>query len=436
MAYRPNRAESTFRGEEHDLLRWWLRPAAGPGGYGQHQQGQGYGQPQPDYSQGYGQPAQQGYGQPAQQGYGQPAQQGYGQPAQQGYGQQPDYGQQGYGQPAQQGYGQGYPQQGYGQQYGGYPQAPATPSKPLDLALILSIATAALGVITFLLGFLNFAEATNPLSGEKVGASGFDHQALLALTLALAAGIAAGLSLISRNNTGRTPAAALAVAGFFAILFGSFSWELLAVGFWIALVFALLTAAAAVVLVLVDSGVIKNPAAEAAADAASTDASAATAATAGAATAGAAAAGATEIAQVPGQEQAVSSPSVPATPATPGAPSTPSTPSAPAAPSAGQAQWPTYGSGYQAPASSGYEAPAASGYQAPSTPSTPAAPATTGFPAPGGAPSNPGASLSKDEVTTAFNQTPSTQAFGTPATPANPQHGSHSADDENKSQGQ
>ncbi|MGC5025237.1 DUF5336 domain-containing protein [Tsukamurella sp. DT100] len=370
------------------------------GGYGQQPGQGGYGQ-QPDYSQqGYG---QQGYGQPGQPaqqggGYGQPAQQGgYGQPAQQGYGQQPDYSQQGYG---QQGFGQGYPQQqGYGQQYGGFPQAPAAPSKPLDLALVLSIATAALGVITFLLGFLTFSDSSTEILGRTFdgAVNAFTGPPLTALTLALAAGVAAGLSLISKGNTGRTPAAALAVAGFISLLFGLFTWENLVYGYWIALVFSLFTAAAAVVLVLVDAGIVKNPAAvAAAAETATADAAA----------------------------------SATAAPAATDAPSAPSNPAAPAAApvqqeqQAAQSQWPSYG-GYQAPASSGYQAPA-------STPSTPAAPATTGFPS---APSNPGASASPDEVTTAFGQasTASTQAFGSPSTP---QYGSHSSDDENKPQGQ
>ncbi|CAM3845768.1 DUF5336 domain-containing protein [Tsukamurella ocularis] len=362
------------------------------GGYGQQPGQGGYGQ-QPDYSQqGYG---QQGYGQPAQPGqqggYGQPAQQGgYGQPAQQGYGQQPDYSQQGYG---QQGYGQGYPQQqGYGQQYGGgYQQAPAAPSKPLDLALVLSIATAALGVITFLLGFLTFAEREFGMGTATVSVNGFEHSALIGLTLALVAGISAGLSLVSRGNTGRTPAAALALGAFVSLLFGVFTWTDLAYGFWIAFVFALFTAAAAVVLVLVDAGIVKNPAA---AETAATDATATAAA-------------------APAATEATSAPSNPAVPAAP----------AQQEQQAAQSQWPSYG-GYQAPASSGYQAPA-------STPSTPAAPATTGFP------SNPGASASGggDEVTTAFGQASSagTQAFGAPSTP---QHGSHSSDDENKPQGQ
>ncbi|RDB47744.1 DUF5336 domain-containing protein, partial [Tsukamurella tyrosinosolvens] len=354
------------------------------GGYGQQPGQGGYGQP--DYSQqGYG---QQGFGQPGQQGYGQPAQQpaqqgGYGQqPAQQGYGQQPDYSQQGYG---QQGYGQGYPQQqGYGQQYGGFPQAPAAPSKPLDLALVLSIATAALGVITFLLGFLTFSDSSTEILGRTFdgAVNAFTGPPLTALTLALAAGVAAGLSLISKGNTGRTPAAALAVAGFISLLFGLFTWENLVYGYWIALVFSLFTAAAAVVLVLVDAGIVKNPAA---AETATADAAATPAATAAPAT---------------------DAPSAPSNPAVPTAAPVQQEQQAPQA--QGQSQWPSY-SGYQAPASSGYQAPA-------STPSTPAAPATTGFPS--SAPSNPGASASGDEVTTAFGQasTASTQAFGSPST--------------------
>ncbi|ADG79892.1 Antigen 34 kDa family protein OS=Tsukamurella paurometabola (strain ATCC 8368 / DSM / CCUG 35730/ CIP 100753 / JCM 10117 / KCTC 9821 / NBRC 16120 / NCIMB 702349 / NCTC 13040) OX=521096 GN=Tpau_3307 PE=4 SV=1 [Tsukamurella paurometabola] len=342
------------------------------GGYGQQPGQGGYGQ-QP------GQPGQQGYGQPSygeqqgQGGYGQPApQQGYGQPAPQGYGQAP----QGYGQ-APQGYGQGYPQQGYGQQYGGYQQqAPAAPAKPLDLALVLSIATAALGVITFLLGFLPYAKGTNVYTGSTATANAFEiilSGPLLALALLLAGGISAGLSLISKGNTGRTPAAALSIAGFLVLLFGLFSWDGLAFGFWIALVFALLTAAAATVLVLVDSGVITNPAD--AAKNSDADASASTAPQAQQAPA------ADQNAPAP-QQAPVSSPSQPA------------------------AQWPSYGSGYQSSATPSAQAPAASGYPAPSA---------------------PGASASNDDVTTAFSPgAPSTQSFGSPT------HGSHSAEGDDK----
>ncbi|OQO90741.1 hypothetical protein B1813_14455 [Saccharomonospora piscinae] len=131
------------------------RPMSQPGGYGQYDQGDpygqqgqyGYGQGQPGYDQGYGQPGyDQGYGQPGgyDQGYGQPGyDQGYGQPGgyDQGYG-QPGY-DQGYGQPGgyDQGYGQGQPPPpppGYDQGYGappsppgGYPaQAPPPPPPP------------------------------------------------------------------------------------------------------------------------------------------------------------------------------------------------------------------------------------------------------------------------------------------------------------------
>ncbi|WP_020663531.1 DUF3662 and FHA domain-containing protein [Amycolatopsis benzoatilytica] len=119
-------------------------PMSQPPGYGQHDQGDPYGQQgqygygqqggqQPGYDQGYGQPQQGGY----DQGYGQAPQQGYdqyGQP-QQGGGQHPGY-DQGYGQPQQGGYDQGYGQpqqggydQGYGQQPGGYEQGYGQPQQ-------------------------------------------------------------------------------------------------------------------------------------------------------------------------------------------------------------------------------------------------------------------------------------------------------------------
>ncbi|PXY31737.1 DUF3662 and FHA domain-containing protein [Prauserella muralis] len=129
------------------------RPMSQPGGYGQYDQGDpygqqgqyGYGQGQPGYDQGYGQPPapgyEQGYGQPGgyDQGYGQPGgyDQGYGQPGgyDQGYGQPGGY-DQGYGQPG--GYDQGYgqpPAPGYDQGYGqppapGYDQGYAAPPSP------------------------------------------------------------------------------------------------------------------------------------------------------------------------------------------------------------------------------------------------------------------------------------------------------------------
>ncbi|CAM2771544.1 DUF3662 domain-containing protein [Saccharomonospora xinjiangensis] len=137
------------------------RPMSQPGGYGQYDQGDpygqqgqyGYGQGQPGYDQGYGQAGQagqagqpgqpgydQGYGQQGyDQGYGQQGyDQGYGQPGyDQGYGQTGGY-DQGYGQPAQPGYDQGYGQPGqpgYDQGYGqpgqpGYDQGYAAPPSP------------------------------------------------------------------------------------------------------------------------------------------------------------------------------------------------------------------------------------------------------------------------------------------------------------------
>ncbi|WP_145600548.1 DUF3662 and FHA domain-containing protein [Prauserella rugosa] len=118
------------------------RAMSQPGGYGQYDQGDpygqqgqyGYGQGQPGYDQGYGQPGgydqygqggyDQGYGQPGYDQYGQGGyDQGYGQPQPGGYDQgygQPGY-DQGYGQPGYDQYGQGGYDQGYGQpQPGGF----------------------------------------------------------------------------------------------------------------------------------------------------------------------------------------------------------------------------------------------------------------------------------------------------------------------------
>jgi len=122
-------------------------PMSQPPGYGQHDQGDPYGQhgqygygqqggQQPGYDQGYGGQQQggydQGYGQqPPQGGYDQYGQQpqGGGQPGyDQGYGHQQGGYDQGYGQTQQGGYDQGYGGQapqggGYDQGYGQAPQA-------------------------------------------------------------------------------------------------------------------------------------------------------------------------------------------------------------------------------------------------------------------------------------------------------------------------
>ncbi|MFC7755716.1 DUF5336 domain-containing protein [Tsukamurella soli] len=136
----------------------------------------------------------------------------------------------------------------------------------MDLGRILSIAVAAAGVITFLTGFLEFFSQTesSALISITRTANGFQTPLLTALGLVLAAGVSGGLSLVSRNHTGRTPAAGLAVAGFLTLLFGSFEISGASFGLWIALVFALLTAGAAVGLVLVEAGIVGGPAASAA----------------------------------------------------------------------------------------------------------------------------------------------------------------------------
>ena len=126
------------------------RPMSQPGGYGQYDQGDpygqqgqyGYGQGQPGYDQGYGQPGgyDQGYGQPGyDQGYGQPG--GY----DQGYG-QPGYDQGYAAPPSPPG---GYPAQTpppppgggdpYAQQQGGYPGGGMPPAGNRQLTAILQL---------------------------------------------------------------------------------------------------------------------------------------------------------------------------------------------------------------------------------------------------------------------------------------------------------
>ncbi|BDT89182.1 34 kDa antigenic family protein [Nocardia cyriacigeorgica] len=136
------------------------------------------------------------------------------------------------------------------------------------LPFFLTIGVAALGVISFLFGFL-------PYQGAKEGGSLFTGEgsdetenafnSMLGitplLTIVLIAALLAGLSLLPKQNwTGA--AAAVSVAGFFGLLFQSFNqlegielqW-----GAWVLLFFVFVQAAIAVAVVLFEAGIIKLP---------------------------------------------------------------------------------------------------------------------------------------------------------------------------------
>lgn len=112
----PNYGQGGYGGGQGGYEQGYGQYGGGDPNYGQ-QQGGGYGGQPGGYEQGYGQQGG-GYG-GGQQGGG--YDQGYGQPGG-GYPQQGGGYEQGYGQPQQGGYDQGYGQGGYGGQPGGYPQ--------------------------------------------------------------------------------------------------------------------------------------------------------------------------------------------------------------------------------------------------------------------------------------------------------------------------
>ncbi|MGJ0119487.1 DUF5336 domain-containing protein [Williamsia sp. MIQD14] len=294
-------------GGGHDRPGSGSTPASGseygtPGSYGQQgqqwgQQGypQGYGQQagqQPTYGQ-PGQPGQQGYqgygqqpGQGGQPGYGQPQQPGQG-GAQQGYGQQPAYGQpgqqgyQGYGQQpgqqgVQQGYGQQPGQQGYGQQPWGQqawgqgaqggqqPWGQPAPAKKPSQGLPAAIGTylvyilTALGLVNLFLGFANGISF-----GDTAGSSTLFQSIIGVPLLVLAgAGLIAGTTLLP-NITGKVShiVAPLSVVAALMALFQIVTLPegvSAGIGSILLLVFGLIQAVVAVVLLLVDAKVLKT----------------------------------------------------------------------------------------------------------------------------------------------------------------------------------
>lgn len=136
------------------------------------------------------------------------------------------------------------------------------------LPFILTAATAGLGVLTFLLGFLPFVGAKPvTLGGTTVTSDETDSffayfGGSASLTIVLVAGLLAAVSLLPKQNL-LGAAAATAVAGLFGVLALTFSvpeGAELEFGAFIVIVFALLTAAAAIVGLLFGLGIIKAPA--------------------------------------------------------------------------------------------------------------------------------------------------------------------------------
>ncbi|WP_225725549.1 MULTISPECIES: DUF5336 domain-containing protein [unclassified Nocardia] len=131
------------------------------------------------------------------------------------------------------------------------------------LPFFLTIGVLALGVINFLLGFLPYATSSVVRTSKTVslfdGGIGFGSPLL---TVALAAGVLAGLSMLPKQQWAGA-AAALSVAAFVGLLFQSFKLGdnvKLEWGAYVVLFLLFVQAALAVAVVLFESGVLAAPA--------------------------------------------------------------------------------------------------------------------------------------------------------------------------------
>lgn len=137
-----------------------------------------------------------------------------------------------------------------------------------NLPFFLTIGVAALGVLTFLLGFLPFVGSEIPADMPAEYTEGIDTSATMfesaigMATLILIAGLLAALSLLPKQNwTGAS--AAVAVATFLALLVQSFTLPDGAkaeIGLWVVLFLTFVLAAVAVVAVLFETGILSPPA--------------------------------------------------------------------------------------------------------------------------------------------------------------------------------
>ncbi|OQS12650.1 hypothetical protein B0T36_24085 [Nocardia donostiensis] len=136
------------------------------------------------------------------------------------------------------------------------------------LPFFLTIGVAALGVLTFLLGFLPYVGSDMPDDVPSEYTQGIDTSANLfefsisIAALVLIAGLLAGLSLLPKQNwTGAS--AAVAAGAFFAVLFQFITLPDGAkaeIGLWIVLLFSLILTGLAVAVVLFEGGILKAPA--------------------------------------------------------------------------------------------------------------------------------------------------------------------------------
>lgn len=157
--------------------------------------------------------------------------------------------------PAHQGYSvpQGY----------GAPAAPPQPAPgPSRLPAYLSGAVLGLGLLAYLASFgpqLSISTEMGPFGGAQLTASGLSYWTIAALVAALLAGV----SLLPRVPSYAPVVAALAVLGVLLVaaqIFNSPAQFSIGWGMWLGLTLTVLQAAAAVVALLFESGVLRAPA--------------------------------------------------------------------------------------------------------------------------------------------------------------------------------
>ncbi|MDV8024503.1 DUF5336 domain-containing protein [Rhodococcus sp. IEGM 1330] len=160
------------------------------------------------------------------------------------------------------------------------PQSKSPGSALSSLPRILTFAILGLGVVTFLLGLLDLvtAEVTSsqelPSSIQTSFSTTFfaSGGSAVSVALLLAAGLIAGASLLQKDARNQAVVAALAITGWLVLVFQSFSLpsaegnefasttSSLGIGAILVLVLGFVQAAAAVVALLLDAGIVKAPA--------------------------------------------------------------------------------------------------------------------------------------------------------------------------------
>lgn len=159
---------------------------------------------------------------------------------------------------------------GYGSQPTGGPAAGSstTAAAAKGLPFFLTVGVAALGVINFLLGLLDFATVDKSALAGSSENDAFGGGLLSAggsapLALLLLAGLLAGFSLLPKQTSQTTLVAAISLAGFVTLLFQAFtlsSFLNLSGGAWVLIFLGLVQAIVAVVALLFELGIVKPPA--------------------------------------------------------------------------------------------------------------------------------------------------------------------------------